>query len=336
MKKFYLKELKIELTDACNLCCKHCSSLAKKISTKEISLNKAKIIIEEAIRMGVEEIKFSGGEPLLWKGIDELINILNNNNIKTCVYTTGNISLFNEKIEILKSMGLNRIIFSLFSSDRKQHEDVTKIKGSYNKTISAIEKCVSLNISTEIHFVPLASNYKELPQIAWLGKKIGVSNISILRLVPQGRATKHKKEFLSIEQNIELREIIITLRKQGYNIRVGSPYNFLGLEDSKPCNSGTEELTIRPDLTICPCDAFKGITPKDLGIKDKYYSLKNNSLKECWEKSNYLNEIRKFSTDKNYKQCTTYKQCNCGCLGQKFYSIGYLNYLSDPMCLKIQ
>lgn len=336
MKNFHLKELKIELTDACNLCCKHCSSLAKKTSTKEISLNKAKIIIEEAIRMGVEEIKFSGGEPLLWKGIDELINILNNNNIKTCVYTTGNISLFNEKIEILKSMGLNRIIFSLFSSDRKQHEDVTKIKGSYNKTISAIEKCVSLNISTEIHFVPLASNYKELPQIAWLGKKIGVSNISILRLVPQGRATKHKKEFLSIEQNIELREIIITLRKQGYNIRVGSPYNFLGLEDSKPCNSGTEELTIRPDLTICPCDAFKGITPKDLGIKDKYYSLKNNSLKECWEKSNYLNEIRKFSTDKNYKQCTTYKQCNCGCLGQKFYSIGYLNYLSDPMCLKIQ
>lgn len=336
MQKFYLKELKIELTDACNLCCKHCSSLAKKFSTKEISINKAKIIIEEAIKMGVEEIKFSGGEPLLWEGIEELINILKKHNIKSCIYTTGNIELFDEKIEMLKNIGLSRVIFSLFSSDRKQHEYVTKTKGSYNQTISAIEKCVSLDISTEIHFVPLVSNYNELPKIAWLGKKIGVRNISVLRLVPQGRASKHKNDFLSMEQNIELREMIINLRKQGYNIRVGSPYNFLGLEDSKPCNSGTEELTIRPDLTICPCDAFKGVTPEDLGIKDEYYSLKNNSLEECWEKSNYLNEIRKFSTNKNYKQCSECQYCNCGCLGQKFYSAGYLNFSSDPMCLNFQ
>lgn len=333
MKDFLLKELKIELTDACNLCCKHCSSLAKRMASKNISYSKVLDIANEAIAMGVDEIKFSGGEPLLWKDIDKIINFISKNNIKTCIYTTGNVNQFNAAIAKLKENGLDRAIFSLFSAKKDNHEKITKKDGSYNNTISAIEKCVELGIKTEIHFVPMASNYKELPQIAWLGKRLGVTNISILRLVPQGRAKSQKDEILSKEQNKELRNIIVTLRNNGYNIRVGSPYNFLNLPDSKPCNSGTEELTIRPNLTICPCDAFKGVKPGDLGINDEYYSLEKHSLKECWEKSSFLNYIRSFSMDKFYKQCHNYENCHCGCLGQKCYISGSLKNIPDPMCL---
>lgn len=336
LKEFSLKELKIELTDACNLCCKHCSSLAKRIASKNIPYSKVLDIVNEAIAMGVKEIKFSGGEPLLWKGLEKVIRIISRNNIKVCIYTTGNIDQFNTTIENFKENGLDRVIFSLFSAKKDSHEKITKKEGSYNNTISAIEKCVELGIKTEIHFVPMASNYKELPQIAWLGKRLNVTNISILRLVPQGRAKSQKDEILSKEQNKELRNIIVTLRNDGYNIRVGSPYNFLNLPDSKPCNSGTEELTIRPNLTICPCDAFKGVKPSDLGIDDKYYSLEKHSLKECWEKSFFLNYIRSFSTDQCYKQCNNFENCNCGCLGQKYYSSGTLNNIPDPMCLNIK
>lgn len=332
LSEYLLKELKIELTNTCNLMCKHCSSMSKKTDTTMIDYEKVISIINEAAQMGVEEIKFSGGEPLLWPKLEEVIKKANDYKIKTTIYTTGNIPNFDEKLISIKAAGVKRIIFTLFDSNPIEHEKVTLVEGSFEKTIHALKLCSEHSIKAEIHFVPLASNYKHLPQIAEHAKNVGAETISLLRLVPQGRAQNQKAELLSKEQNIQLRDIILDLRKQGYNIRVGSPYNFLNIEGSIPCCSGIEQLTIRPDLTICPCDAFKGVSPKNLQISDDFYSLSNNTLYDCWNKSTYLNKIREYVNMP--EKCSNCKTCPTGCLGQKFYTYGELTPKPDPMCLK--
>lgn|SRR5574344_340788 len=333
LSKYQLKELKIEVTDACNLACKHCSSLSKTINAKTIQYEKVVSIIDEAVHMGVEEIKFSGGEPLLWARIEEIIKLVNNYKIKSTIYTTGNVPDFNKKLNLIKAAGIKRIIFTLFDSNPIKHEKVTLVKGSFNNTIEALKKCAEFNIKTEIHFVPFASNYQYLPELAKLSREVGAEKISILRLVPQGRAKDQMNELLSTKQNIELKNIILDLRKQGYNIRIGSPYNFLNIEGSVACCSGIEELTIRPDLTICPCDAFKGVSPLDLQLFDEYYSLSNNTLYDCWHKSTYLNKVREYVKMPVSETCSACKMCDTGCLGQKFYKYGKLTSKPDPMCL---
>lgn len=332
--KYLLKELKIEATNACNLRCKHCSSMSKKTDTTMIGYEKVISMINEAIQMGVKEIKFSGGEPLLWTKLEDAIKKANDYKIKTTIYTTGNIPDFDEKLISIKTAGVKRIIFTLFGSNLIEHEKVTLVEGSFAKTIHALKLCSALDIKTEIHFVPLASNYKSLTEIAKLAKNVEAEKISLLRLVPQGRAQKQKQEFLSKEQNLELKNIILYLRKQGHNIRVGSPYNFLNIEGSESCCSGIDQLTVRPDLTICPCDAFKGILPDDLNISDDFYSLSNNTLQDCWHKSTYLSKIREYVNMPTSEKCSDCKTCPTGCLGQKFYKYGKLIQTPDPMCLK--
>ena len=73
-----LKEVKIELTNRCFRNCKHCSSSATNSSNnaKELDFEDVKKIIYEAKDMNVETIVFTGGEPLMYERLPELIKNL--------------------------------------------------------------------------------------------------------------------------------------------------------------------------------------------------------------------------------------------------------------------
>ena len=165
---------------------------------------------------------------------------------------------------------------------------------------------------------------------------MGVKRISLLRLVPQGRGSNQKDRQLSHSENLELREIIRALRAAGHDIRLGSPYNFLMLQEKPRCWTGIDRLTVGPDLRIFPCDAFKHISPEEIGASSKYSNLSKYSLLECWKKSPYLDAVRKYlATDFaiECKACQKLEDCHSGCMAQKFYAFGELRKCPDPSCL---
>jgi radical SAM protein with 4Fe4S-binding SPASM domain len=286
--------------------------------------------------MGIETIAFSGGEPLLWEYIREAIEKAASTGIKVYVYTTGNVPNFEKTIQQLSEAGLSKIMFSIFGTNAEQHEKVTKSYGSYNKTITAAGYCVAIGLQTEFHFVPMKHNYRALPEILSKARNMGIDRVSILRLVPQGRGASTKHEELSHDQNRELRGLIKELRSDDYDIRLGSPYNFLMLNKKPQCCAGIDRITIGPDLRIFPCDAFKHITPDDIGASSDYSSLRDHSLAECWENSSYLGAVRKYLMSDFASECSACKKlvdCRSGCMSQKFYACGELKKTADPMCL---
>jgi radical SAM protein with 4Fe4S-binding SPASM domain len=130
--------------------------------------------------------------------------------------------------------------------------------------------------------------------------------------------------------------MIKDLRNRGHDIRLGSPYNFLMLRKNPQCRSGIDRMTIGPDYRIFPCDAFKHISPEDIGASYDYSNLKNHSLKECWERSSFFNAVREcLMTDiaPECSTCSTFKECKSGCMAQKFYAYDGLLKGPDPMCL---
>lgn len=205
-------------------------------------------ILDDAVAMGVKEITFSGGEPLLWEHIQDAVRRASRHGMKVFLYTTGNVPNAEKALSDLNSAGLSRVMFSLFGMDADQHEKVTTVKGSYGKTLKIASYCLSIGLDTEFHFVPLSHNYRSLYGIAELARHMGVKRISVLRLVPQGRGTTQKDRQLSHSENIELRKIIRALRAVGHDIRLGSPYNFLMLREKPQCHSGIDRMTVGPDL----------------------------------------------------------------------------------------
>mgnify|MGYP000177544745 CR=1 FL=1 len=84
-----LKEVKIELTNRCARNCKHCSSSATNSSNnvKELGFEDIKKIIYEAKDMNVETIVFTGGEPLMYERLPELVKLTSKLGLKSTIYT---------------------------------------------------------------------------------------------------------------------------------------------------------------------------------------------------------------------------------------------------------
>ena len=131
-----------------------------------------------------------------------------------------------------------------------------------------------------------------MPGIFNLARSLGVKKISVLRFVPQGRGYLIRRYSLNKIQYLELKKMIEAARKNGYNVRTGSPFNFLLLNDKPECSAAIDRIIIGPDLRIYPCDAFKQIKAEDLVGTLEYSAIDRWTLWECWEKSPYLKAIR--------------------------------------------
>jgi len=335
---FKLREFKIEVTHKCNLNCLHCSSDASSFNTLEISKKDCLRILKESISMGVKQVAFSGGEPLLWTGLEEAINIAINGGLIISIYTSGNVDNISSKLESINQLGVKKFVFSIFGKSANLHERITRVSGSFDRTINAIKSAKQTGLTTELHFVPFSNNYYELEDIAMLGKDLGISRISVLRFVPQGRGQLLKKRVLNKLQNLELKRIIERLRKKGLEIRTGSPYNFLMLNDQPECSSGIDRLIIGPDLRIYPCDAFKQIKAEEVVGTLAESSVNGYSLLKCWENSPFLQAVRDYLTTPFFKKCSSCKaleKCLSGCLAQKVLINYDFRKQPDPDCLLI-
>ena len=333
---YRLKELKLEVTHDCHLRCVHCSSMSEVGTSRELSLEKCKEVLSEASEMGVVEVAFSGGEPLMWPHLTDAVHMATSCDMDVSLYTTGNAKGSEQIFDELKLAGIDHVMFSLFSEDRDAHEEITKVKGSFEITLAAVKKCIDLGLDVELHFVPLPYNFRSLRPISEMCKKLGVSRISVLRLVPQGRGASNETRVLNFDENKALRQLIVDLRKEGHEIRTGSPFNALMLRDKPQCCSGIDRLTVSPELRIFPCDAFKQVTCDMMGVEDSFTSLKDASLVECWENSPYLNKVREYLTTPFAEECavcSALEKCLSGCVAQKFHAYGSMLKCADPMCL---
>jgi cyclic pyranopterin phosphate synthase len=111
-----LKDLRISVTDRCNFRCNYCMPLDKYewISRREIlTFEEITRLARLFIRLGVEEIRLTGGEPLLRHGLENLVaQLASLRDLKDLSLTT-NASLFGEKADVLLQAGLKRINVSL-------------------------------------------------------------------------------------------------------------------------------------------------------------------------------------------------------------------------------
>lgn len=331
---FSLREIKVELTYKCNLQCAHCSSEGSLDMTRAISWPEIKKILDSARRMGVASVSLSGGEPFVWPDFKKLLSSNELNDFAIRIYTSGT----TENVREISSKIIHnniKFIFSIYAACDEVHDLVTQRPGSFRKSLSSLEY-INSKFETEVHFVPLSVNYVQLKPLVTLLRKKGIKKLSVLRFVPQGRGAINKHLDLSQDQYLELRKDINEIRESGFNIRTGSPFNFLLLNDQPRCTSGVDKLIIAPDLSIYPCDAFKQISLQQIGIIDEYSSLENHSLEECWAKSKYIEEIRKAVTSKVNQQCYScdkYGMCKSGCIAQRVLHYNTLSSMRDPSCL---
>ncbi len=140
--------LRISVTDRCNLRCVYCmpSEGIQLLRHEDIlSFDEIIEVVRAAVELGVDKVRITGGEPLVRKGIVELVQMIASiEGIKDLSMTTNGI-LLSRFAKELKQAGLNRVNISLDTLDPEKFREITRV-GNLEQVLEGIEAALETGL----------------------------------------------------------------------------------------------------------------------------------------------------------------------------------------------
>ena len=136
-----IEYLRLSVTDRCNFRCRYCMGPdgVEKLSHNDIlSLEELFEIAAAAVKCGVRKIRFTGGEPLVRRGLPALIKALRSLPGVEELNLTTNGSLLAPAAAELKEAGITRLNISVDTLDAEKFKSITRI-GTLDDTLNGIK-----------------------------------------------------------------------------------------------------------------------------------------------------------------------------------------------------
>ena len=142
--------VRISLTDRCNFDCIYCHNEGlgdtrgpMEPSEDEITADEVVQFLEVAEELGVEKVKFTGGEPMLRADLEEIIRRTPDS---IAVSLTTNGTFLRGRAKELKAAGLERVNVSQDALDPEQFAAVTK-SGAYEAVLDGVEAAIEAGLT---------------------------------------------------------------------------------------------------------------------------------------------------------------------------------------------
>src|SRR5262245_25060049 len=123
-----LRELRIELLQKCTLACSHCSADSSPRATRSLDRAFVLRLMREGSELGLQNVVFTGGEPLLDSNLPDYLAEAQASQIATTVFTAGFLPGVDVAalIRTLADRGLKQMNVSLYSMDPETNAAVTR------------------------------------------------------------------------------------------------------------------------------------------------------------------------------------------------------------------
>ena len=312
-KKSLLKSLpqnlSVAVTGACNIDCLMCTAYKSSWVLSEKTKNE---IIE--LLPYLYNIKWLGGEPLLYKDLSRLMDIANENNVQQHLVTNG--LLLNENI-IRKIIDYNVFMQVSVDAPNKSLYEYIRKGASFKNLLDNFELFNKFTKNKEYHFclncVILDENYKILDDIIKFAAKFNFTDVSFIM---KDNTNCYSKEILSyISQNLNLYYGIAN----EYDIKINSVlFEVLKKTNIKKIN--TEKVNnslfcIIPWLSFCIIPP--GIVTADCACSLRSLGLQEGkSIFEVWNDDNFVSYRKQIITNNFDKVCK--KHCIDGVYSQHY------------------
>jgi len=198
------------MTTGCNLFCQHCwitpTFVKGKPSPGEfIDLHDLKNAVEEAKPLGLGNVKFTGGEPLLHPQFREILDYLTGEGMKMIMET--NATLINA--DLAKYMKDNSNLWfistSLDSHRPEVHDRFRGIKGAFEKTVRGIKHLVNAGYQPQIIMSPYRGNVGDIDDVVKLAVSLGAGSVKFNPVTPNGRGKEMVRDGKTLDFDEHLR-----------------------------------------------------------------------------------------------------------------------------------
>ena len=197
--------LRVSVTDRCDFRCTYCMAEDMQFLPKKdiLSLEEIEEICKAFMRLGTRKIRLTGGEPLVRKGIMQVINNLGNEVGKGLdeLTITTNGSQLETKAEELFNAGIRRINVSLDHLDPIKFKEITRW-GDLEKVKAGLKTAREVGLKIKINTVAISEfNQDHLADILrWCGDEN--FDMTVIEVMPMGDigADKRYGQYLPLSQ----------------------------------------------------------------------------------------------------------------------------------------
>lgn len=196
-----VRKLRLSLTDKCNLRCHYCmpENPVFMDESSYLAPDDYQEIISELCSYGLEELRLTGGEPLLRKSLPEILKKLSPLPLKKIGLTTNGIFL-DKYLEVLKEHRVHHLNISLDSLNEGNFTRITK--GNHlGRILKNIEAAQKMNFLIKINVVAMKGvNDHELFNFVDYARDTGLE-VRFLELMRIGSAcSSQKNQFISAHE----------------------------------------------------------------------------------------------------------------------------------------
>ncbi len=224
------------LTDSCNFNCVYCRGLRSDIKGT-MSFNEAMKTLDIWCDNGLKNVRFSGGEPTLYKGLDKLVEYCKNRNVEhIAISTNGSASwdLYKDLIEA----GVNDFSVSLDSCCASVQDKMAGGISVFDRISENIKK-LSDKVYTTVGVVVNEQNIDTCVDTVIFADSLGVSDI---RIIPSAQYNKLLTVAEGIPQGILDKYPILAYRV--FNIKKGCNVRGISGCDSHKCWLAMDDMAV--------------------------------------------------------------------------------------------
>jgi PqqA peptide cyclase len=280
-----------ELTYRCPLRCPYCSNPLNwdgAAYRQELSTADWLRVIQQARQLGILQLGFTGGEPLLRDDLEQLVAAAAALGLYTTLVTAGTL-LTPERATRLKHLGLDHVQISIQDSNGIASDCIAGLR-SFEQKITATQLVKALGFPLTLNVVLHRHNLDRIEEILLLAEELQVNRVELANTQYYGWALQNRSALLPTRAQLAHAEQVVKAAQQRGKIPMGIVYVIPDYyaDYPKPCMGGwgNRTLIVTPNGMGLPCQSALSIP----GLE--FANVRDRSLKWIWFESAGMNQFR--------------------------------------------
>ena len=280
----------VDLTYRCNERCIHC--YLDHEDHGEMKTDEIKDVLEQLAQSGTLFLTLSGGEIFLRDDLFELLEFARSLHFDISLKTNA-LLIDAERARKLRALSVRRIQISIYSAEPAVHDAITKVRGSLERTLTAIRFLQAEGLQVKIACPLMKQNLMAYRNVQALAAELGVPYVLDMTITP-----KMDGDMGLLQLRNPVQDLLPILQDPTLNPPSSSPDSAQaaplttgsatssGIESQAyediPCSAGHNSCYISPYGEVFPCVQMPVATG----------NLREQRFEEIWFKSPEMERVR--------------------------------------------
>ena len=287
-----------DLTWRCDHKCVHCYLTERR--QPELTYEEALVALDQMADAGVMMLLISGGDPFLRPDGLKIMKAARARHFDVKINTHGNF-IDDEVADQLAEINVSQVSISLYSIDPLEHEAITLIEGSHQKSLDAARRLVARGVKVNLKTPVMVHN-----QAGWRGVESIAQELNAKWEVDGHIVPDDQSDFGLCKIGVDPTDrVLAALAAMEPHRAAAATYDQLPGTPSerRTCSAGTVSGYLSPDGRVFPC----------INWRDELGSIRVQSFGEIWRESPAAQRqraVRRSSYLKDCDGCAFHHHCN--------------------------